>query len=191
VRAYSKHEANFIFRVKDLNWIELARGFGLLRLPKMPELKAIKVEGFSPAEIDWDDYKFADKTREKERVRKLKEEKERRAVESKKPRTMRPAKPSTPWSAQLAQREKRDLRKQKKERKKEFIKNQERESAKRAAESKDDEDEWDVLQREERLAKKVKKGKMNKREFEDEFMASESGSEPDFVFSEQPDVTCT
>jgi ATP-dependent RNA helicase DDX55/SPB4 len=39
VRAYSKHEASYIFRVKDLDLIGVATSFGLLRLPKMPEMK--------------------------------------------------------------------------------------------------------------------------------------------------------
>jgi ATP-dependent RNA helicase DDX55/SPB4 len=38
-RAYSKHEASYIFRIKDLDLIGLAKSFGLLKLPKMPEIK--------------------------------------------------------------------------------------------------------------------------------------------------------
>lgn len=38
-RAYSKHEASYIFRIKDLDLVGLARSFGLLKLPKMPEIK--------------------------------------------------------------------------------------------------------------------------------------------------------
>lgn len=39
VRAYSKHEASYIFRVKDLDLIALAKAFGLLKVPRMPEIK--------------------------------------------------------------------------------------------------------------------------------------------------------
>ncbi|KAI9873770.1 MAG: ATP-dependent rRNA helicase spb4 [Pleopsidium flavum] len=39
VKAYSKHQASSIFRVADLNWEDLGNAWGLLRLPKMPELK--------------------------------------------------------------------------------------------------------------------------------------------------------
>ncbi|KAL9575896.1 MAG: hypothetical protein Q9212_007587, partial [Teloschistes hypoglaucus] len=39
VRAYSKHQARSIFRVADLDWADLALAWGLLKLPKMPELK--------------------------------------------------------------------------------------------------------------------------------------------------------
>lgn len=40
VKAYSKHEASYIFRIKDLDLKGVAASFGLLRLPKMPEFRA-------------------------------------------------------------------------------------------------------------------------------------------------------
>ena len=56
IRSYSKHEASFIFRSRDLDLGSLARGYALLRLPKMPELKNEKaggsIKGFLPAVID-------------------------------------------------------------------------------------------------------------------------------------------
>jgi hypothetical protein len=39
LRAYSKHEATFIFRLVDLDFHSVAIGFGLLRMPAMPEIK--------------------------------------------------------------------------------------------------------------------------------------------------------
>ena len=51
IRAYSKHEASYIFRVKDLDLIGVARSYGLLRLPKMPELKQVDKESWQDAEI--------------------------------------------------------------------------------------------------------------------------------------------
>jgi len=39
IRAYTKHEASYIFRLKDLDLVGVARCFGLLRLPRCPELK--------------------------------------------------------------------------------------------------------------------------------------------------------
>jgi ATP-dependent RNA helicase DDX55/SPB4 len=39
LRAYSKHEATFIFRLIDLDFHSVAIGFGLLRMPAMPEIK--------------------------------------------------------------------------------------------------------------------------------------------------------
>lgn len=51
VRAYSKHEASYIFKVKDLDLVGIAKSFGLLRLPRMPELKD-RMENWTDAEID-------------------------------------------------------------------------------------------------------------------------------------------
>lgn len=45
VRFYSKHEASYIFRLKHLDLLQLGfEGFGLIRLPKMPELKDYQAE---------------------------------------------------------------------------------------------------------------------------------------------------
>lgn len=54
IRAYSKHEASYIFRVKDVNWVDVAKCFGLLRLPKCPELKGVdaKGRGWVDGEVD-------------------------------------------------------------------------------------------------------------------------------------------
>ena len=51
-RAYSKHEASYIFRVKDLDFVGLAKSFGLLRLPRMPELKDVERLDWIDADVD-------------------------------------------------------------------------------------------------------------------------------------------
>jgi ATP-dependent RNA helicase DDX55/SPB4 len=88
VRSYSKHEATYIFKLKDLDLVGVARAYGLLRLPKMPELKGVDVTSWQDAELDvcrsckapandiaqreqWDSYAFADKAREKQRLEAL------------------------------------------------------------------------------------------------------------------------
>lgn len=58
VRAYSKHEASYVFRVKDLDLIGLAGAYGLLRLPKMPELKAGGLESRAKKEGRWVNVSF-------------------------------------------------------------------------------------------------------------------------------------
>ncbi|CAG8475735.1 3616_t:CDS:10 [Paraglomus brasilianum] len=70
VRAYSKHEANYIFRMKDLDLGKIAKGFALLQLPKMPELKGSNIE-FDKVPIEMAEYKYADKNRETARVKEL------------------------------------------------------------------------------------------------------------------------
>lgn len=51
VKAYSKHECSLLLRVKDLDLGRVASSYGLLRLPKMPEMKDKFKETFiGPAE---------------------------------------------------------------------------------------------------------------------------------------------
>ena len=52
IRFYQEHSAKFIFNLKALNLAKVAKSFGLLRLPFMKELKGIKINDFSSAEID-------------------------------------------------------------------------------------------------------------------------------------------
>lgn len=52
IRAYTKHEASFIFRLADVNLPALAKSYALLRLPRMPELKDADKSGWTDAEVD-------------------------------------------------------------------------------------------------------------------------------------------
>ncbi|KTW25667.1 hypothetical protein T552_03527 [Pneumocystis carinii B80] len=74
VRAYSKHQAHFIFRVKDLDFSGLAYSFGLFHFPKMPELKNLVLD-FEGENIDLDKLTYADKLKEKARLKKKEEQK--------------------------------------------------------------------------------------------------------------------
>lgn len=71
VQAYSKHECNLILRLKDIDLGQLAMGFGLLRMPKMPELKGKDVSSFVGPEIDVNTIAYANKQRESHRIEKL------------------------------------------------------------------------------------------------------------------------
>lgn len=52
VKAYSRHECNLLLRVKDLDLGKVATSYGLLRLPKMPEMKEqFKSTFVGPSEI--------------------------------------------------------------------------------------------------------------------------------------------
>lgn len=73
VRAYSKHECNLILELKDIDLGKLAMGFGLLRMPKMPELKGKNVSSFIGPEIDVNAIPYADKEREWHRIKRLSE----------------------------------------------------------------------------------------------------------------------
>ncbi|GAA5905258.1 ATP-dependent RNA helicase SPB4 [Sporobolomyces salmoneus] len=83
IRSYSKHEASYLFRLQDLDLVGLAQSFGLLKMPKMPELKGKEKEvkeTWTDAEIDWDAYAYADKTREKQRKTELAAYREKQAA---------------------------------------------------------------------------------------------------------------
>lgn len=71
VQAYSKHECNLILRLKDIDLGQLAMGFGLLRMPKMPELKGKDVSSFVGPKIDVNTIAYTNKQRESHRIEKL------------------------------------------------------------------------------------------------------------------------
>jgi len=52
IRAYSKHEASYIFRLKSLDFVGIAESYGLLRLPRMPELKSVDKSRWRDADIE-------------------------------------------------------------------------------------------------------------------------------------------
>ncbi|NXS12438.1 DDX55 helicase, partial [Neodrepanis coruscans] len=74
VQAYAKHECNLIFRIKDLDFASLARGFALLKMPKMPELRGKCFPDFTPVTVNTDSISFKDKNREKQRQKKLEQQ---------------------------------------------------------------------------------------------------------------------
>lgn len=118
IQAYNKHECNILLRLKDVNLALLATGFGLLQLPKMPELRNVDTSGFVPADIDMNSISFKDKQRESSRQSKLATFKETGKWPCKKASKAN-MKKSEPWALTKARKaekkEKKMLRKQKKE----------------------------------------------------------------------------
>ena len=51
VQSYTKHECSHLLRVKELDLVKLAISFGLLHLPKMPEIK--KTLEYPSLDIDY------------------------------------------------------------------------------------------------------------------------------------------
>ncbi|KAK7470621.1 ATP-dependent rRNA helicase spb4 [Stygiomarasmius scandens] len=179
VRAYSKHEAQYIFRLKDLDLVGVAKSFGLLRLPKMPELKDANTNEWTDAEVDWDCYTYRDKAQEEKRLKNLSKPSETDEAERKKKKAEREEKKknNAAWSNKVVKKEERDKRKEKKDRKKKWLKEQAKATKsgtdlKRPREEDDDGDDaedWDDLAREERMAKKVRKGEISQKAFDAEF----------------------
>ncbi|KAL2861122.1 ATP-dependent RNA helicase SPB4 [Aspergillus lucknowensis] len=113
LRSYSKHQASSIFRIADLDWECLGKAWGLLKLPKMPELKNFTGDRTLGVGLDWDTYAYKDKQREKRRLEVLKEmaENGRQQSSSKKRR----ANDSVAWSNNLENRNKKVQRREKKQ----------------------------------------------------------------------------
>ncbi|KIH89210.1 ATP-dependent RNA helicase DDX55/SPB4 [Sporothrix brasiliensis 5110] len=69
-RAFKEHQASSIFRPADVDWVDLGHAWGLVQLPKMPELRAAGITDRSlglEGEIDVRAIPFKDKTKEKAR----------------------------------------------------------------------------------------------------------------------------
>lgn len=66
VKAYSKHECNLILRTKDLDLGRVATSYGLLRLPKMPEMREEFNKSFIGPEntIDINSLKYKNKQKQ-------------------------------------------------------------------------------------------------------------------------------
>lgn len=91
----------------DLDFAALARGFALLRMPKMPELRGKQFPDFVPVDVNTDTIPFRDKVREKQR-RKLLEQQRKEKTESEGRRRFVKNKA---WSKQKAKREKKKMHK--------------------------------------------------------------------------------
>ncbi|PKS07002.1 hypothetical protein jhhlp_005599 [Lomentospora prolificans] len=121
VRSYANHQAASIFRLADLDWADLGNAWGLLRLPRMPELKNWEGDRTLGEEVDWDNYAYKDKTREKQRREALEAEKEARAKgefpESAKSKKRK--KNNEAWSGKHEKGEVRTARREKRRKRKE------------------------------------------------------------------------
>ncbi|CAO2629679.1 ATP-dependent RNA helicase DDX55 [Lemmus lemmus] len=159
VQAYAKHECSLIFRLKDLDFASLARGFALLRMPRMPELRGKQFPDFVPTDINTDMIPFKDKIREKQRQKLLEQKRKERTENEGRRKFIK----NKAWSKQKA----------KKERKKKM-------NAKRRKDEGSDIDEEDMeeLLNDTRLLKKFKKGKITEEEFEKGLLTSTKRTVP-------------
>lgn len=59
MRGYKEHQCKFIFRLADVDLGLVGRAFGLLRMPRMAEIKhaAVALKNFTPAAVDPDNVK--------------------------------------------------------------------------------------------------------------------------------------
>lgn len=85
IQAYKKHECSAIFNIKNLNFGQVANDYGLLRLPKMPELGKRDLTSFVRTEVDTSKINFLNEKKEKQRQQKLRQmaEEKRKTKETK------------------------------------------------------------------------------------------------------------
>lgn len=117
VKSYSKHQASHIFRVNELDWEDLGKGWGLLKLPKMPELKRWDGDKALGLDVDFHTYAYKDKQREALRQQALKERDENSVTKPLNSKEKRKA-----WSNKLEQHEERERRREKKQTKRQWEK---------------------------------------------------------------------
>uniref|UniRef100_A0ACB8G010 ATP-dependent RNA helicase ddx55 n=2 Tax=Sphaerodactylus townsendi TaxID=933632 RepID=A0ACB8G010_9SAUR len=162
VQAYAKHECSLIFRIKDLDFASLARGFALLKMPRMPELKGKTFPDFEPVDINTDSIAFKDKNRERQRQKLLAQLREGKQEQERRRKGIR----NEAWSKQKAKKEKRRKL-----------------TAKRKREEGSDVDEKDMeeLLKDTRLLKRLKKGKISEEEFEKKLLQSEKKARTEAV----------
>ncbi|KAG9231059.1 ATP-dependent rRNA helicase spb4, partial [Amylocarpus encephaloides] len=118
VQAYSKHQASSIFQVSALDWTDLGNAWGLIKLPKMPELKKWDGDKSLGLKINMSEYAYKDKTREKARKLAMEEEKTKPYFEMSE-ETRKKRKEREAWSHKHEQQDLKEVRREKKKRKRE------------------------------------------------------------------------
>ncbi|KAK8751856.1 hypothetical protein OTU49_010798 [Cherax quadricarinatus] len=150
IQSYAKHECNVILNIKHLNLGHTAASFGLLRLPRMPELKGVHITDFVSVKMNYNTIAYKDKQKEKSRQQKLSTYRETGQWPG-----MKPYKPKAEaWSQKKERKEKKKKRNEKKVKKRGHRFTQE---------------ELDDLDEDFRMVKKLKKGKIKPTDFDKHF----------------------
>lgn len=67
IRSYTAHQAKFIFDLDKLDITSVMRLFGILKVPKMPELRKLDTSGFVESSVEISEIKYKDEKREEAR----------------------------------------------------------------------------------------------------------------------------
>ncbi len=118
-QAYNKHQASSIFRLSEQDWQDLGNAWGLLKLPKMPELKQWKGDKSLGVEMDWTAYAYKDKQRERARQLAMKERERQESETRNEPKDVK-KEGKRAWSQKLDARDKREVRRDKKRSKRDY-----------------------------------------------------------------------
>lgn len=169
VRAYSKHECQLLLRLKDMPLGKVATSYGLLKMPKMPELKGDHDSDFvGPVaqDINFMDIAYKDKIREDSRQKKLEVYQETGEWPGKKKFKK---KQTESWeqskTKKLEKKQKKHDRKEKEQKKKDDPLNAGKRKAKKRG---FDDDDLQELAKDIQLLKRLKKKKITDEEFDEE-----------------------
>lgn len=117
IKYYSRHTASSIFRLQTMDYIGLAKMYGLLRLPRMPEITKYLSNEQTPVDgwliqppLDLEKFAYADKQKEKSRLEELKTVKE---INDKKKLKSELKKKNLAWSNKTAVKETKSERRAK------------------------------------------------------------------------------
>ncbi|ENN71750.1 hypothetical protein HUJ04_001310 [Dendroctonus ponderosae] len=162
VRAYSKHECSLLLRVKELPLGALAATYGLLQLPKMPELKHRDLSDFPVVEdLDANTIPYKDKQREAMRKKKLGEFQSTGVWPGKKTKHIK--KDTEAWSIAKQNKETRKEKRSKRKQAKEAAKNAGKGKKRKGGITEEDLEE---LKKDIALLKKFKKKKITDEQYE-------------------------
>ncbi|KAJ1566740.1 hypothetical protein HK405_008603 [Cladochytrium tenue] len=121
VRHYKEHLASSIFRLGDVEFGPLAMALGVLRMPRMPELKGVaEVPGFVEANVDVG-IPYHNKVRERQRRQRLKAERDGLVAPKRLKKKAHGAGRSEAWSEQKAAKLRRDERRDKRAKRREAV----------------------------------------------------------------------
>lgn len=118
-RAYSKHQASSIFRMSDVDWEDQGKAWGLLKLPKMPELRKWEGDKSLGVKLDWNEYAYKDKKREEARKQAMAGTKQKNEGRADAPSQHIKKELKRAWSQKLDARDEREVRRTKKRTKRE------------------------------------------------------------------------
>lgn len=168
IQAYRKHECNAILRLKDMDLGKAATGYGLLQMPRMPELKTLNADNFiSPSfEVDVNKLTYKNAQKEQARLEKVKTYEETGQWPGKRKHKKQTEAWEQTKKAKMDVKTKKELRKAKKLRKKaDETANGPKTKKRKQQYSQEDLDE---LANDIRLFKKLKKNKISEEDFNKE-----------------------
>ncbi|XP_053961829.1 probable ATP-dependent RNA helicase DDX55 homolog [Anastrepha ludens] len=168
IQAYRKHECNAILRLKDLDLGRVATAYGLLQMPRMPELKNCAETNFIGPNfaVDVTKLSYQNQQKENQRKEKLKIYEESGVWPGKKKFKKNTESWEQTKKAKMDTKTKKELRKAKKQRKKESETQTGATAKKRKPQyTKEDLEE---LANDIRLFKKLKKNKISEEDFDKE-----------------------